>query len=106
MNRQSRRYFAITRRLARHAAAGLPVGDNGPGWQPWTLKSSSQFRPGPLLTSAQYAADLNEAKARNSTTRTAEQTAAVVSAGPTETARTNFLVSHTCGAQSGAGVMP
>ncbi len=49
-------------------------------WQPWTLKSSSQFRPGPppLLTSAQYAADLNELKAigaRNSTTRTPEQTA-------------------------------
>src|SRR5262249_35456734 len=49
-------------------------------WQPWTLKSSSQFRPGPppLPTSAQYAADLNEVKAigsRNSATRTAEQTA-------------------------------
>ena len=49
-------------------------------WRPWTLKWSSQFRPGPppLLTSAQYAADLNEVKAigaRNSTTRTAEQTA-------------------------------
>jgi hypothetical protein len=49
-------------------------------WQPWTLKSSSQFRPGPppLLNSAQYAADLNEVKkigARNSMTRTAEQTA-------------------------------
>lgn len=49
-------------------------------WKPWTLKSSSQFRPGPPppLTSAQYAADVNEVKAigaRGSTLRTAEQTA-------------------------------
>jgi hypothetical protein len=47
-------------------------------WQPWTLKSNYQFLPGPppLLTSAQYAADLNEVKAIGSRmTRTAEQTA-------------------------------
>jgi hypothetical protein len=48
-------------------------------WKPWTFTSSSRFRPGPPppLTSAQYAADLEEVKAigaRGSTTRTAEQT--------------------------------
>ena len=53
-----------------------------PGWgfiQPWVLNSGAQFRAdeGPDLTSARYAADLNEVKsvgALNSTTRTAEQT--------------------------------
>jgi hypothetical protein len=49
------------------------------GVRPFLLQSASQFRtPGPnALTSAQYAADVNEAKslgAVNSTTRTPEQT--------------------------------
>jgi hypothetical protein len=49
-------------------------------WKPWTLRSSSQFRPGPppALVSKQYAADLNEVRvvgSRYSGNRTSEQTA-------------------------------
>lgn len=56
-------------------------------WKPWTLTSSSQFRPGPppTLASTQYAADLEEVKAigaRNSASRTAEQTAVARFWGP------------------------
>lgn len=53
-----------------------------PGWgevTPFVLKDASQYRPGPLykLTSKKYATDLNEVKnigAKNSSTRTADQT--------------------------------
>jgi hypothetical protein len=60
-----------------NAAALLP---NWPTVAPWCMTSGSQFRHTvgpPALTSAQYAADLNEVKslgAANSTTRTADQT--------------------------------
>jgi hypothetical protein len=55
-----------------------PVGRLNLYIKPFTLKSLSQFRPGPppSLASAEYAADLNEVKAIASTTstlRTAEQ---------------------------------
>ena len=55
-----------------------PVGRNNPYIRPFSLTSASQFRaPGPpSLTSAAYAADLNETKslgAASSTTRTADQ---------------------------------
>ncbi len=54
---------------------------------PWTMRSQSQFRPGPTpaLTSTKYADDVNEARllgAKNSTTRTADQTAAGFHAAP------------------------
>lgn len=57
------------------------VGANSRYALPWTLRSISQFRPGPppALTSEQYATDFNEARllgALNSTNRTLDQTAA------------------------------
>lgn len=56
-----------------------PVAAPWPQRQPWLMSSSSQFRPGPppALTSETWSRDYNEIKsvgARNSTTRTAEQT--------------------------------
>jgi hypothetical protein len=56
-----------------------PVGRNNPFIKPFAMTSASQFRaPGPpALTSATYAADVNETRAQGSatsTTRTAEQT--------------------------------
>jgi hypothetical protein len=55
-----------------------PVGRNNPYIKPFSMTSASQFRaPGPpAMTSAAYAADLNETKAlgsASSTTRTADQ---------------------------------
>lgn len=55
------------------------IGANSRYMLPWTLRSQSQFRPGPppALNSAQYAADYDEARllgARNSPTRTPDQT--------------------------------
>lgn len=55
-----------------------PVNRNGPYIKPFALKSNSQFRaPGPpALTSAAYAADLNETRSlgsATSTTRTADE---------------------------------
>src|SRR4029453_1090123 len=52
----------------------------GPGRKPWLLDRADQFRPGPppTLTSAVWARDYNETKelgGKNSTRRTAEQTA-------------------------------
>ena len=69
-----------------HTAAGvyvptmLPAVPNWGKRKPWAMSSSSQFRPGPPpgLTSERWARDYNEIKAlgaKNSTQRTAEQTA-------------------------------
>jgi len=58
----------------------IPVACVWPGRKPWLMPSPDQFRPGPppKLTSEQWARDYNEIKAfggKNSTRRTAEQTA-------------------------------
>jgi len=69
-----------------HTAAGvyvptmLPAVPNWGKRKPWAMSSGSQFRPGPPpgLTSERWARDYNEIKAlgaKNSTQRTAEQTA-------------------------------
>lgn len=69
-----------------HAAPGVYVPTIGPAtphWgkrRPWVMPRGDHFRPGPppALTSAAWARDYNEIKAvgaRNSATRTAEQTA-------------------------------
>jgi hypothetical protein len=68
-----------------HTSAGvyvptvIPAAPQWPQRKPWVLTSPAQFRPGspPPLTSAVWARDYNEIKAlgaKNSTSRTAEQT--------------------------------
>jgi len=57
----------------------MPAVPQWPERKPWNMSSAAQFRPGPppALASALWARDFNEIKAlgaRNSTTRTADQT--------------------------------
>ena len=74
------------RRYRPHTTAGvyvptvIPVVSQWPQRKPWLMTSPAQFRPGPppALTSELWARDYNEIKAlggKNSTRRTAEQTA-------------------------------
>jgi quercetin dioxygenase-like cupin family protein len=63
-----------------YVATIVPVSSTYGGVKPWIMEKGSQFRPGapPALDSATWTADLNEIRevgARNSATRTAEQTA-------------------------------
>ena len=58
----------------------IPIASQWPQRKPWVMTSADQFRPGPppSLTSDLWARDYNEIKAlgaKNSTTRSAEQTA-------------------------------
>ena len=58
----------------------IPIAPQWPQRKPWVMASADQFRPGPPpnLTSDLWARDYNEIKtlgAKNSTTRSAEQTA-------------------------------
>src|SRR5262249_62066624 len=68
-----------------HTTAGvyvptvIPIAPQWPQRKPWVMTSADQFRPGPppSLTSDLWARDYNEIKAlgaKNSTTRSAEQT--------------------------------
>ncbi|HEX7251760.1 MAG TPA: vanadium-dependent haloperoxidase [Thermoanaerobaculia bacterium] len=63
-----------------YVSTSLPVVSQWPGRRPWLMAKADQFRPGPppKLTSELWARDYNEIKAigsKNSTTRSAEQTA-------------------------------
>ena len=63
-----------------YVPAALPAVSHWPGRKPWLMASAAQFRPGPppTLASATWARDYNEIKgmgAKNSTGRSAEQTA-------------------------------
>ncbi len=88
----------------------LPANANpiGPHWgsvTPFTLKSIEDFRfPGPpALTSARYAQDFNEVKAvgaKNSTQRTAEQTAIATLWEPTSPLTYNAVAAGNAGTQA------
>ncbi len=65
--------------VGKYVSTAHPIGSFWPATKPWTLTSTSQFRPGPppSLQSAEYTRDLNEVKDYgrvNSSMRTKEQT--------------------------------
>ncbi|HYB53841.1 MAG TPA: vanadium-dependent haloperoxidase [Thermoanaerobaculia bacterium] len=63
-----------------YVSTNIPIASQWPDRKPWLMTSADQFRPGPppKLTSELWARDYNEIKSigsKNSTQRTAEQTA-------------------------------